>query len=256
MGYKKIRYTGIRRNISQYVLMVNRIPLTHETSEVRISGLREFCSRHGVTYTPVFMKVIAAIREKYPIVNSFVARDITLQKKIFILDEVDLSLAVEKCEDGAYFSTHQIIQNVNKKSILELSSEIKELSSMPYRKLPGSATRNMLEFLPDFLKYILIKLTAQFSFFYKHFYGTVGMSNLGKYGIKNFDTLFINNFGYAIGGIEEKPVMENGELKVVPVVHITQTSNHLVVDGAESARVLAEFKRIFESGEYSSICEP
>ena len=255
MKDKKYKYSGIRRNISQYVLTASRIPVIHETIEIDIQGLREFCTQNKVTYTPVLMKVIAALREKHPVVNSYVARDITLQKKIFFSDDVDLALAIEKFEGDVSFATISVIRNINKKSINTLSAEIKELSAMPYSNMPDSRIRRLLEFCPDFLKYILISLTMQFSFSFKHLHGTVGMSNLGKYGIKSFDTLFVNNFAYAIGGIEQKPIVKNGEICVVPSLHITQTSNHLFVDGAESARILAELKRIIESGEYITICQ-
>lgn len=255
MKDKKIKYSGIRRNIGQYVSAANRIPVIRETIAINIEGLREFCSQNKVTYTPVFMKVIAALQEKYPIVNSYVARDITLQKKIFLSDSVDLALAIEKIEDGVSFATISVIRNVDKKSISKLGAEIMKLSDMPYRDMPDGRIRRLLEFCPDFLKYILIRLTIQFPFFFKHFHGTIGMSNLGKFGIKSFDTLFVNNFAYAIGGIEQVPIVKNGELRVVSCLNITQTSNHRFVDGAESARILAELKRMIESGDYIAICE-
>lgn len=254
MGYKKKPYTGIRKNIGQYVLMAARVPGIHETMEIRIPTLQDFCSQRGWTYTPVLMKVIAAVKEKYPIVNSFVARDITLRRKLFLADEVDVALAIEKSEGGVDFATIAVVTNVNSKSVDEISAEIRALSSMPYRQMPDSTVKRLLEFCPDFLKRFLMRLEVQFPYFYRRYHGTVAMSNLGKYGITTFDTLFINTFAYAIGGVELKVAWVDGRPTSVPVLHVTQTTNHLYVDGAESARVFSEFKRILESGEYMEIC--
>ncbi len=251
---KSIRYTGFRRTISEYTKLASRIPVIHETTEIRIKGLRSFCRKHGITLTPVIMKVLASVQKKHPIINSFIARNIFLRKKIYFPEEVDMAVAIEMHEFDCHFSTFAVFRDINQKSIFDISDEINNVRQLSYNEMPLSWLTSILDKFPDFLKSIGLKTVSQIPALRKYIFGTLGFSSLGKYRLKNFDTLFNLNFGYGIGGIENKVVVENDRVEVVPVLNITQTSDHCIVDGAEAARILGEIKRIFESGEYIAIC--
>jgi len=251
---KNIKYTGFRRTISEYTKLASKIPAIHQTTEIDITGLQEYCKENNITITSVIIKVLASIQKKYPIINSFIARDIFLRKRIYFPDEVNMAVAIEMNEYGCYFSTIAVFHDINNKTIHELIKEIKQTSQLSYTQMPLSWLTTILDKLPDFLKSIGINMVLQIPKLRKHIFGTMGFSSLGKYGLKNFDTLFNLNFGYAIGGIEEKVIIENSSTKIIKVLNITQTSDHRIVDGAEAARVLKEIKYIFESGEYKIIC--
>jgi len=251
---KSIKYKGFRRTNSAYTKLALRIPAIHETTEIRIKGLQEFCRKNGVTLTPVIMKVLASLQKKYPIINSFIARNIFLRKKIYFPDKVDMAVAIEMHEFDCRFATLAVFRDINKKTIFEISDEIRNICQLSYNQMPLSCLKLVLDKLPDFLKSIGLKIVSQIPALRKYIFGTMGFSSLGKFKLKNFDTLFNLNFGYGIGGIEDKVVVENDSVQVIPVLNITQTSDHSIVDGAEAARVLEELKRIFESGEYKTIC--
>jgi pyruvate/2-oxoglutarate dehydrogenase complex dihydrolipoamide acyltransferase (E2) component len=251
---KRIKYTGFRRTISEYTKLASRMPVIHETTEIRIKGLRSFCKESGVTLTPVIMKVLASVQKKNPIINSFIARNMLLRKKIYFPDEVDMAVAIEMHEFNCHFSTFVVIRDINRKSILDISDEINKIRRLSYSEMPLSWLTSILDKLSDFLKSMGLKILSQVPALRKYIFGTMGFSSLGKYGLKNFDTLFNLTFGYGIGGIEDKVVLENGFTKEVPVLNLTQTSDHCIVDGAEAARILGEIKRVFESGEYKALC--
>jgi pyruvate/2-oxoglutarate dehydrogenase complex dihydrolipoamide acyltransferase (E2) component len=251
---KSIKYTGFRRTISEYTKLASRMPVIHETTQIRIKGLKSFCKKNGVTLTPVIMKVLASVQKENPIINSFIARNIFLRKKIYFPDEVDMAVAIEMHEFDCHFSTFAVFRHINRKSIFDIRNEINNIRDLPYNKMPLSWLTSILDRCPDFVKSMGLKMVSQVPVLRKYIFGTMGFSSLGKYGLKNFDTLFNLTFGYGIGGIEDKVVIENGTPEVVPVLNITQTSDHCIVDGAEAARILSEIKRIFESGEYTAIC--
>jgi hypothetical protein len=74
----KTNFSRNRRTISAYMKIANSIPFTHMTTEIKVPGLKPFCLKHGVTYTIVIIKTIAALKEKYPIMNSILGRDFIL----------------------------------------------------------------------------------------------------------------------------------------------------------------------------------
>ena len=77
---------------------------------------------------------------------------------------------------------------------------------------------------------------------------TFSVSNLGMFGIHEF-TGVINppEAGIlAVGGIEETPVAEEGEVVVRPLMKVTMSCDHRVVDGATGARFLQTLKAMLE----------
>jgi pyruvate dehydrogenase E2 component (dihydrolipoamide acetyltransferase) len=77
---------------------------------------------------------------------------------------------------------------------------------------------------------------------------TFSVSNLGMFGIQEF-TAIINppEAGIlAIGAVEQKPVVVDGEVTVRPRMRVTMSCDHRVVDGATGARFLATLRDFLE----------
>jgi pyruvate dehydrogenase E2 component (dihydrolipoamide acetyltransferase) len=77
---------------------------------------------------------------------------------------------------------------------------------------------------------------------------TFSVSNLGMFGIHEF-TAIINppEAGIlAVGGIEETPVVEDGQVVVRPRMRITMSCDHRVIDGAQGSRFLQTLKGMLE----------
>lgn len=78
--------------------------------------------------------------------------------------------------------------------------------------------------------------------------GTFTVSNLGMFGLEEFVAI-INppEAGIlAVGRIVEKPVAINGEIRVAPMMSMTLTYDHRVVDGAPAAKFLTYMKECLE----------
>ena len=77
---------------------------------------------------------------------------------------------------------------------------------------------------------------------------TFSISNLGMFGIEEF-TAVINppEAGIiAVGAVEERPVVVDGQVVVQPRMRITMSCDHRVIDGAQGARFLATLKSFLE----------
>lgn len=77
---------------------------------------------------------------------------------------------------------------------------------------------------------------------------TFTISNLGMFGIEEF-TAIINppdSCILAIGAIIEKPIVENGEIKVGNMMKVTLSCDHRTVDGATGAKFLQTLQQILE----------
>jgi pyruvate dehydrogenase E2 component (dihydrolipoamide acetyltransferase) len=78
--------------------------------------------------------------------------------------------------------------------------------------------------------------------------GTFTISNLGMYGVENF-TAVLNppQAGIlAVGAIEERAVVVDGDLEIQPRMNMTLTIDHRSVDGATASEFLATVKSFLE----------
>jgi len=78
--------------------------------------------------------------------------------------------------------------------------------------------------------------------------GTFSISNLGMFGVKQFDAVINPPQGciLAIGAGEPRPVARNGALAVATVMSVTLSVDHRAVDGAVGAQFLAAFKTLIQ----------
>lgn len=79
--------------------------------------------------------------------------------------------------------------------------------------------------------------------------GSFSVSNLGMYGVGAFSAIINPPQAaiLAVGASQQKPVVENGELKVGTVMACTLSVDHRAIDGALAAQWLAAFQRAIEA---------
>ncbi|WP_342225893.1 pyruvate dehydrogenase complex dihydrolipoamide acetyltransferase [Rickettsia endosymbiont of Urophora cardui] len=133
-------------------------------------------------------------------------------------NNVDISVAVA-IENGL---VTPIIRNADQKNIVELSSEMKGLIK--------KAREN--------------KLTPE-----EFQGGGFTISNLGMYGIKNFNAI-INppqSCIMGVGSSSKRAIVKNDQISIATIMDVTLSADHRVVDGAVGAEFLAAFKRFIES---------
>ena len=79
--------------------------------------------------------------------------------------------------------------------------------------------------------------------------GTASISNMGMYGIKQFDAVINPPQGMilAIGAGEKRPYVINDSLQIATVMSATGSFDHRAIDGADGARLMQAFKRLVEN---------
>jgi pyruvate dehydrogenase E2 component (dihydrolipoamide acetyltransferase) len=166
------------------------------------------------TVNDFILKAVAGAAAQVPAVNASFDGDSIIQ-----FAKVNLSVAIA-VEDGL---VTPVIRDAAKKSMLELSSSVKDLAAKAKNK----------KLSPD-----------EFAG------GTITVSNLGAYGIDNFDAI-INPPQAAIlsiGAAKKVPVVNaKGEITVGDRMWVGMSCDHRVVDGAVGATYLAALKKLLEN---------
>ena len=79
--------------------------------------------------------------------------------------------------------------------------------------------------------------------------GTASISNMGMYGIKQFDAVINPPQAVimAIGAGEKRPYVIDDSLQIATVMSATGSFDHRAIDGADGARLMKAFKELCES---------
>jgi pyruvate dehydrogenase E2 component (dihydrolipoamide acetyltransferase) len=79
--------------------------------------------------------------------------------------------------------------------------------------------------------------------------GTASISNMGMFGIKQFDAVINPPQGMimAIGAGEKRPYIVNDALTVATVMSATGSFDHRAIDGADGAKLMKAFKALVEN---------
>ena len=166
-----------------------------------------------VSYTDLLVKFIAKALTEFPLLNCSVE-----DNKIIYKHYVNMGVAVA-LDNGLVVPN---VTDADKKSLTEISKEIKELAKLaregglPMEKLQG---------------------------------GTFTITNLGMYGVESF-TPIINQPEVAILGVttmEDRAVVRNGEMVIRPMMTLSLTFDHRVVDGSVAAEFLQRVKALLEN---------
>lgn len=132
-------------------------------------------------------------------------------------DQVDISVAV----DTPNGLMTPIVFDAANKTLTAISSEIRELAQL--------ARQGGLQ-------------ATQFQG------GTFSVSNLGMYGVDNFDAILNPPQAgiLAVGAVQRVPVIEGQEIVAGQVMDVVLSVDHRAVDGAVGARWLATFRDLIE----------
>ncbi len=222
---ERVKIIGLRRKIAeQMVRSSNTMPHFTYVEEVDASRLvdlrtqlKPMAAQAGIklTYIPMVMKAVSLVFRQFPNVNSVVEED---PLTMVIKGDVNIGVATDT-PDGLFVP---VIKNVEQKSVLQIAAELEDLVT---RTRAGKAELHELQG------------------------GTFTITSVGSIG-GVFATPIINYPEVAILGfnkIQERVVVVDGELEVHPMVYLSPSFDHRIIDGAVGARFVAALKDVLEN---------
>ena len=222
--YEEIKLDGMRKTIAARLTEAKQtVPHFYLRRDIKLDALLKFRSQlnkqlesRGVklSVNDFIIKACALALQAVPAANAVWAGDRVLQLKP---SDVAVAVAIE----GGLFTP--VLQDAEMKSLSALSAEMKDLAARARdRKLAPHEYQG----------------------------GSFAVSNLGMFGIDNFDAVINPPHGaiLAVGTGVKKPVVgEDGELTVATVMSVTLSVDHRVIDGALGAQLLEQIVQNLEN---------
>jgi len=216
IALSQIRKT-IARRLSESIGPVPTFYLTAEFDAERAAAVRddlkELGDEYKVSFNDIIIKAVANALSEHPEANAHWLGD-----HIRYFNRVHMGMAVAIPEG----LITPVIFDADRKSIRQISQEAKALAGLARQR----------------------KLTPE-----QYTGSTFSVSNLGMFGIDQF-TAIINppEAGIlAVGGVEQKAVVIDGEIQVRQRMRVTMSCDHRVIDGATGAKFLQKVKLFFEN---------
>lgn len=166
-----------------------------------------------ITYTDIIMKAAATVLTQMPGMNSYIDGN-----DVVTWTDVNIGMAVA-VEGGLMVP---VIRNVDRLSLLGLSQLRRALID---KARAGKLTREDVEG------------------------GTFTVSNFGSYG-GDFETPILNTPQSAllgVGKIEDEPVVRDGQIVIRPMMAISLTFDHRLIDGALAGDFRKRLKAVLEA---------
>ena len=217
--HEEIALDGMRKTIAARLTEAKQtIPHFYLRRDIQLDALLELRAKINVqlkarrvklSVNDFIIKACALALQQVPAANAVWAGDRILQLKP---SDVAVAVAVE----GGLFTP--VLKDADTKSLSMLSAEMKDLAGRAREK----------------------KLAP-----HEYVGGSMAVSNLGMFGIDNFDAVINPPHGsiLAVGAGVKKPVVtSDGQLGVATVMSVTLSVDHRVIDGALGARLLAAIK--------------
>jgi pyruvate dehydrogenase E2 component (dihydrolipoamide acetyltransferase) len=213
--------TGIRKAIARRMMEAWEAPAFQITMTADMTAairLREaLVERQSEgdakpTYSDILTKVCAVALMRHRAVNAVFAGD-----EVHLLPTADVGIAVA-VPNGLLVP---VLRRCETKTVPQLANERAELVA---RTREGKLRQEDLEG------------------------GTFTISNLGMYGVERFVAVLNPPQAaiLAVGAIEERAVVREGELVARPVLEMTLTCDHRAVDGATASEFLRTVKQFLE----------
>ena len=221
--YEEITLDGMRRTIAARLTEAKQtIPHFYLRRDIHLDALLEFRETLNKQLHPrgiklsvndFIIKAGAMALQQVPDANAVWAGDRILKLKP---SDVAVAVAIE----GGLFTP--VLKDADKKSLSALSTEMKDLAARARnRKLAPHEYQG----------------------------GSFAVSNLGMFGIDNFDAVINPPHGsiLAVGAGVKKPVVgKDGQIEAATIMSVTLSVDHRVIDGALGAQFLSAIAGFIE----------
>jgi len=189
--------------------------LLREVNATRLTAWREYAQKRSatkITYTDLLVKVVAAALREHPRLNAAWQND-----SLVLNADINIGLAVA-VEEGLIVP---VIHRADQLKLEQLAAQRQELVAR------AQAGRLALDDLSG---------------------GTFTISNLGMYGVDAFNAIVNPPQAaiLAVSRIADRVVAVNGQPAVQPMLTLTLSCDHRVVDGARGAQFLQTLAEMIE----------
>jgi pyruvate/2-oxoglutarate dehydrogenase complex dihydrolipoamide acyltransferase (E2) component len=244
---KIVPHSFLRKAVSASASVTKRKNTIHFMTEVDVTNViqeieRQKQSSIPVSITTYLTKAFALTVKKHKWMNSFISRG----KQIY-LDDIIISILMEREIDGVSVPEPMVVNNADKKSPWEISKEIKKAKekSKNGKSLGDLSNAWYLKLIPGWLLKTFVRL-ADKNIKMGIKFGKLAITSIGMFSKK---PVWVIPHGSATILLSVGTITSANENDEIKKIHLTVSFDHDVVDGAPAARFIEDLCNEIESAE-------
>jgi pyruvate/2-oxoglutarate dehydrogenase complex dihydrolipoamide acyltransferase (E2) component len=248
-SYQLIPFPKIRRLMVDGGYMARQKHLIHGLVEMDVTRARRMIHEHKVrtgevlSFTAFIMACLGQVVDR----NKHMQAVRTWREKLALFDDVDVNTMFEVEVDGRKVIRPHIIRAVNRKTLREIHDEIRAFQSDHEHGREAKFIDSFV-LLPAFIRRFFLGILLKSPQMLREMNGTVSLTAVGMFGNGGGWGIPVSNHTLQItlGGMAEKPVLNNGQLENHEFLCVTISIDHDIVDGAPAARFIQRLKELVE----------
>lgn len=205
-----------------------------------------------ISFTAWLIKAISNTIKEYESAASYLKN----KSKIFIFEDINISMVVEKESNGQKVPIPLIIEQANERTIESIYEQINDAQKIELTDtdivLQNNSSRmeRLYYYLPGFLRRYFWKYLLKHPHYAFNKMGNVAVTSIGMMGKINgwFIPKSIHPICFGIGSIIKKPVVLKNEIVIREMLNMTILLDHDVIDGADMARFVNALTKNIENG--------
>ena len=199
-----------------------------------------------ISFTAFIVAAVARAAAAHPEVHAYR----TWGAKSVVHHHVDVATLVEVGSPESSFPLAHLVRDADVRSPADISAEIRKIKADPPA---GTSGRLFTQVAP-----LASRIPGAVALFYRlasksvrmrRMTGTVSVTSVGMFGGGGgfgIGQPTVQTLTVLVGGISERPWLKDGHIVPRQILDLTITVDHNVVDGAPTARFVADLRRMLE----------
>ncbi len=202
--------------------------------------------REGVHYSVTAYVLYAAGRvlAKHPDANAAIQGG--LRPRIARYPFVNGKITLDRTLGGQRVVLGAVVPNLHEAELADVQAHVERVRDGDPERLPDFAAVRRLHATPWALGRSRFRKAARSLTLRPHLTGTFSVTSLGHRAVDSFHSVGGTTTTFGVGRILERVVVRDGAPAVAPVLRLSLSFDHRVIDGAEAADVLTEVKEALE----------
>jgi pyruvate/2-oxoglutarate dehydrogenase complex dihydrolipoamide acyltransferase (E2) component len=225
-------------------------------TEADITTARRLIAQHReltgerLSLTAYVVACLARTFDGFPKFNCF-----RQGRRLIVLDDLTISVLVEREIDGENVPEPLGIQAANRKTFRQIHDELRAAQQHAGQRLGAATGMAWIRFIPGFLLRTFIRLASRNIGMQKR-YGVVAVTAVGMFGSGPLWLVPLTGatVTVAVGAIAQRMARVDGVLQEREYLCLTVSFDHDIVDGAPAARFTSRFTQQLSSGEELRDC--
>ncbi|MEV4517223.1 2-oxo acid dehydrogenase subunit E2 [Dactylosporangium sp. NPDC049525] len=248
MSRTTVPFPPARRQTYTFLRDARRTAHVYLLAEVDAAALRAAREAAGrPSYVSYVIKAAAEVLAGYPDARAVLSDG--ARPRLTVFEDVHAKVLFDRTIDGQRCVLSGTVESAQARTIEQIQAAIDGYKQASVDGAGPFASVRRLQRLPLPIAWLLYRIVLRDPARRNALQGTFAVTSVGQEPVQVILPMITGTLGFGVGRIADSPVVRDGEIVVAPVLTLSLTFDHRVLDGAMAAEILGRVKDRLEHWE-------